>query len=136
MQVKGGLNNFDFFNWLLNVKNLVLSNGSDNTCKMRSNGIEIAFFFKKLQKSGGFAPRPPNTSGSWGPHPQPPICDIFELHKLSQHDTKVRYLHFSTISSSPLPLQNPSYVQTGNNDFRSSILRYLCPTKTSSLEKF
>ena len=26
-------------------------------------------------------------------------------------------------------MQNPSYMQIGNNDFRSSILRKLCPTK-------
>ena len=79
--------------------------------------------------AGGFALRTPKASGGWGPCPKAPMCDTFELHKLSQLIPKVRYLHFSTISLSPFPLQNPVYVQTGNNDFRSSILRYLCPTK-------
>ena len=87
---------------------------------------------KNRPTAGGFA----KASGGWGLRPQPPVCDTFESNKLSQHVPKVRYLYFSIISKSPLPLQNPGYVQTGNNDFRSSILRYLCPTKTSSLEKF
>ena len=88
--------------------------------------LKQLFFPKNYKKS-------PN---GWGPRPQTPICDTFVLHKLSQLVTKVGYLHFSTINLSPLPLHNPGYVQTGNNNFRSSILRYLRPTKTSSLEKF
>ena len=87
-------------------------------------------------KASGFAPRPSKPPAAGGPAPKPPVCETFELHKLSQHVPKVRYLYFSTISLSLLPLQNLGYVQTGNNDFRSSILRYLCPTATSSLEKF
>ena len=96
-------------------------------------------FSKKLQKIAqrlGAGPQTTKASGGWGPRPQTPGSDTFELHKLSQHVPKVRYLHFSTISLNLFPLQNPGYVQTGNNDFRSSVLRYLCPTKTSSLEKF
>ena len=38
--------------------------------------------------------------GGLAPSPQTPVCDTFELHKLSQHVTKVRYLHFSTINLS------------------------------------
>ena len=72
MQVKGGLNNFDFFNWLLNVKNLVLSNGSDNTCKMRSNGIEIAFFSKNYKNRGASPPDPQIPPAAGGPTPNPP----------------------------------------------------------------
>ena len=96
-------------------------------------------FFQKTTKNRptdwGFAPRPPKPPVDGGPHPQTPVCDTFELHQLSQHASKVKYLRFSAISLSPLSLQNPGYVPTGN-DFRSSILRYLCQTKTSSLEKF
>ena len=73
-----------------------------NTCKMRFNSIKIVFFSKKLQK---IAQR------RWGLHthtPKASVGDTFELHKLSQHLSKVRYLRFSTISLSPLSLQNPS----------------------------
>ena len=51
----------NFFDWLSNVKNLVLSNG----CELVRNVIQRdlnSFFSKKLQKSpaaGGFAPRTP-----------------------------------------------------------------------------
>ena len=110
-----------------------------NTCKMWSNGLKIAFFPKNCKKSHngwGFRPQTPKATGGWGPRPQTPVCDTFELHKLSQHVLKVRSLHFSTISLSPHLLQSPGYVQTGNNDFRSSILRYLCPTKTFYLKNF
>ena len=91
--------------------------------------------YKKSPNGWGLCPQTPKASGEWGLRPQPPVCDTFELHKLSQHVSKIGYLHFSTISLSPLSLQNPGYMQTGNNNFRSSILRYLCPTKTF-LEKF
>ena len=47
-----------------------------NTSEMRSNGIKIAFFSKKLQKIaqrlGGFAPRPPKPPAAGGPAPKPP----------------------------------------------------------------
>ena len=96
------------------------------------------FFQKTYEKSPdgwGLCPQIPKASGGWGPRPQTPACDTFELHQVSQHIFKVRCLHFSNISLIPLPLQNPGYVPTGTN-FRSSIRRYLYPTKTSSLEKF
>ena len=52
----------NFFNWLSNVKNLVVSNGSEHG-KMRSNVIKIAFFLQKVTKSrtatGCSAPRSP-----------------------------------------------------------------------------
>ena len=67
----------------------------------------------------GVRSQTPKASGGWGPRPQNPVCDTFEKHELSQHVPKVRYLQFLTISLSPLPLQNPGYVQTSNNDFRS-----------------
>ena len=83
-----------------------------NTCKKWFNG-KITFFTKKLPSG-------------WGLRPQTPVCDTVESHQLSQHVSKVRYLHFWTISLSPLSLQIPGYVPTGN-DFRSSIRRYVCP---------
>ena len=38
------------------------------------------------------------------PTPRLPVCDTFEKHQLSQHASKVKYLRFSAISLSPLPL--------------------------------
>ena len=78
-----------------------------NTCEMWFNGIKIAFFSKNCPTAASFDPRPPLASGCWGPRSQNLVCDTFELHKLSQHVSKVRYLHFLTISLSPLFLQNP-----------------------------
>ena len=80
-----------------------------NTYEMWSNGIKIAFFFpKKSQKIGqrlGASPPDPQSLRRLRPRPQTPIRDTFELHLLSQHVPKVRYLHFLTINLSPLPLQ-------------------------------
>ena len=106
-----------------------------NTCKMWFNGIKIAFFSKKLQKIAqrlGSSPTDLQSLRQLGtPPPDPRLWYLWiELHKLSQHVSKVRYLHFSTISLSPLSFQNPGWVPLGN-DFRSSTLRYLCSTKTS-----
>ena len=56
-----------------------------NTCEMWSNGIKIAFYFKKLQKNrpgfGGFDPKPlkPSVAGGFF-SAQTPFCDTFELH--------------------------------------------------------
>ena len=74
-----------------------------NTCKMWFNGIKIAFFPKKLQK---IVQRLQSLRRLAAPPPDP-VCDTFEIHKLSQHVSKVRYLRFSSISLIPLSLQNP-----------------------------
>ena len=69
-------------------------------CEMWFNGIKIAFFpknYKKSPNSWGLRPQTPKASGGWEPHPQTPVCDMFELHWLSQNVSKVMYLHFSTI---------------------------------------
>ena len=83
----------------------------------------------------GLRPQTPKASGGWGPPPQTPVYDTFELHQLSQHASKVKYLRFSAISLSPLPLQNPGYVPTGN-DFRSSILRFFVKQKLPLWKNF
>ena len=54
-----------------------------NTYKMRSNGIKIAAFSKKLQKIAqrpGALPPDPQSHRRLGPRPQTPVCDTFELH--------------------------------------------------------
>ena len=93
-------------------------------------------FSKKLQKIAqrlGAGPPVPQSLQRLGAPSPDPMCDTFELHKLSQHVSNVRYLRFSSLI--PLSLQNPRYLPTGN-DFRPFYLRYLCPTKTFCLEKF
>ena len=53
-----------------------------NTCEMWFDGIKIAFSTKKLQKIVlrlGAIPHTPKASGGWGPRPQTPTCDTFEL---------------------------------------------------------
>ena len=95
-----------------------------NTCKMWFNGIKIAFFSKKLQKIAqrlGAGPPVPQNLLRLGAPPPDPMCDTFELHKLSQHVSNVRYFRFLSISLIPLSLQNPGYLPTGK-DFRSSYL--------------
>ena len=104
------------------------------------NGIKIAFFPKNYKKSPsglGQGPQTPKSSGGWGPRPKTPVCDTLELHKLSQHVSKVRYLHFSTISLIKPSLFAKSWLSANiGNDFRSSILQYVCPTKSSSFKNF
>ena len=83
-----------------------------NMCEMWFNGNKIAFFPKKLQKIAqqlGASPPDPQSLQPLGAQ----TCDMFELHWLSQNVSKVTYLHFSTISLSPLPQQNLGKVPTG-----------------------
>ena len=71
-----------------------------NMCEMCFSAIKIAFFpknYKKRPTAGGFAPRPPMPSAAGGPGPRPSVCDMFELHWLSQNVSKATYLHFLTI---------------------------------------
>ena len=54
----------DFFNWLSNLKNFVLSNESENMQKCSSNSIKRAIFYKKNHKK---------SPSDWGLCPQAPI---------------------------------------------------------------
>ena len=88
--------------------------------------------------AGGFAPRPPKPPVAGGSDPKSPSVIPMSYTSFLNTFPKLRTLFalFNYISLSPLSLQNPGYMQTGNNDFRSFILQCLCPTKISSLEKF
>ena len=53
-----------------------------NTCELWFNDIKIAFFFQKITKNrptAGGLPQTFKVSGGWGPRPQTPVCDTFEL---------------------------------------------------------
>ena len=55
-----------------------------NTCEMWFNGIKIAFFPKKLQKSPSdwrLCPQTPIATGL-GLRPQTPVCNTFEYTSL------------------------------------------------------
>ena len=104
----------------------------------------MAAFFEKITKNrptaGALPPDPHRLRKLGAPAPRSP--SVIRLNytgkfflKLSQHVSKVKYLYFSTITLSPLPLQNSGLVPIGN-DFRSSILRYFCPAESSSFENF
>ena len=114
---------FYFFNWLSIFKNLVLSNGFEY--EMWFNGIKIAFF-QKITKNrpavGGFAPRPPS---------------VMRLSYASFFNTspKLDIYTFQLLVFALSVCKILFWVPAGN-DFRSSIPRYLCPTKISSFENF
>ena len=87
-----------------------------NTCELWFNGIKIAFFPKNRPTAG-----PPKPPAAGDPAPKPPSVIHLSYTSFLNTFPKLDTCIFSTISLSPLPLQNPGYVQTGNNDFRSSI---------------
>ena len=49
----------DFFNWLSNIKNFVLSNGSENVRNVIRIALNSHFFPKNRPATGGSAPMPP-----------------------------------------------------------------------------
>ena len=129
---------FVFFNWLSNVKNLVLLNGSEhlrNVIQWHKNSFSFQKITKNRPTAGGLAPRPPKPSAAGGPAPRPLVCDLFELHKLSQHISKVKYLHFSSISLSLLLCKILVTCQQATiSDLPSYDIFF--PTSTFSVEKF
>ena len=58
-----------FFDWLSNVKNLVLSNGSEHVRNVIQWDLN-SFFSKNLQK----------LPSGWGLRPHAPVCDMFEYN--------------------------------------------------------
>ena len=86
LQLDGGLDNLIFLIGF-QMSKIKCFQIALNMCEMWFNGIKIAFFPKNYKKS-------PNSGGL---RHQTPVCDTFELHWLSQHVSKVTYLHFWTI---------------------------------------
>ena len=74
LQTKEGLNNLNFFNWLSNVKNLVLSNEALNYAKcdrMALKQLLTQQTTKNRPAGGGFAPRPHSLQLLEDPPPDP-----------------------------------------------------------------
>ena len=79
---KRKIEEINFFDWLSNVKNQDLVNGSEHLQNVIPL-IKIAFYFKKSQKNCQWlgSSRPDFQSLRWlGGRPQTPVCDTFELH--------------------------------------------------------
>ena len=109
-----------------------------NSCEMWSNGIYIAFVSKNLQKSPsgwGLCPQTPIAIGGWGLCPQTPVSDTFEYTSLLNTSFKLDFYTFQQLVFALSLYQNPGKVPSGYG-FRSSILRYLCPTKNHFFENF
>ena len=115
-----------------------------NTCEMWFNGIKIAFFSKNLQKSPsgwGLCPQTPIATGGDTFDIPPAVwyvwvqCDTFEYNGLLSTSPKLGIFTFKllvfTLSFTKILVK---YQQ--DYSFRSSILRYLCPTKSSYFEIF
>ena len=72
---KKRIEQLNFFDWLWNVKNLVLWNGSELVRNVIQWDLN-SFFFQKLTKI------PPIAIGGWGLCPQTPVSDTFEYTSL------------------------------------------------------
>ena len=103
---KRGLNNSIFYDWLWNVKNLVLWNGSELVQNVIQWDLN-SFFFQKLakiaQRLGALSPDP-HSHCRLGALPPDPRRWYVWVHWLTQHVFQVELLHFLTISFRPLPL--------------------------------
>ena len=96
----------NFFNWLSNVKNLVLSNGSEyNVIQLYYN----SFFSKKIRK----------TAQRLGASPPDPASNTFELQYTFYAIRVSQFRHFRilAIGLSPLLEGVPSYVPTLDHGF-------------------
>ena len=69
-----------------------------SSCKMWSNGIKRAFFYKNLQKlpiGWGLCPQTPIATYGWGLCPQTPVCDTFEYTSLLTTSSKLDFYIFN-----------------------------------------
>ena len=134
---KKKIEQLNFFDWLWNVKNLVFWNGSElmrNVIRWDLN----SFFFQKLTKIAqrlGALPPDPHSHRRLGLCPQTPVSDTFEYTSLRNASSKLDFYTFQQLVFVLSLYQNPGKVPSGYG-FRSSILRYLCPTKNYFFENF
>ena len=90
-----------------------------------------SFFFQKLTKIA----QTPIVTGGWGLCPQTPVSDTFEYTSLLNMSSKLDFYTFQRLVFALSLYQKPGKVPSGYG-FRSSILRYLCPTKKLLFRKF
>ena len=135
---KRRIEQLNFFDWLCwNVKNLVLWNGSELVRNVIQWDLNSFFFQKrtKIAQRLGLCPQNPIAIGGWGLCPQTPVCDTFEYTSLLNTSSKLDIYTFQQLVFALSLYQNPGKVPSGYG-FRSSILRYLCPTKNYFFENF
>ena len=86
---KRRIEQLNFFDWLWNVKNLVLWNG----CELVQNVIQWdlnSFFSKNLNRSAaGGLPPVPHSHRRLGDPPQTPVCETFEYTSLLNTSSKL-----------------------------------------------
>ena len=123
LQAKGGLNNLDFSIRFQKLK-IYYFEMALNTCEMWSNGIKIAIFSKKFQKTAQRLGASSPDHRLW--HVWITVHVFTQTCLPIQTFSHLRYLFksFPWTSSTPTP----------GHGFWSSILRYLCPRKKSSFE--
>ena len=122
---KKRIEQLNFFDWLWNVKNLVVWNGSELVRNVIQWDLN-SFFFQKLTKIAqrlGALPPDPHSHRRLGALPPDPRLWYVWVHLLTQHVFQVRLLHFSTISFRPLPLPKSwqSAIRLRLQIFRSTI---------------
>ena len=136
---KRRIEQINFFDWLRNVKNLVLWNRYKLVRSLIQWDLN-SFFFPKTQKSPsgwGLFPQTPIDTGGWGlRRPDPCLWNVWVAYtSLLTHASKVRHLHVLTISFCPLPLPESwlSAIRLRLQIFHSTIS---LPHKSSFFENF
>ena len=109
------------FNRLSNLKNFVLSNGSENVQNVIQIALKLSFFCKNLQKI--FRPQTPIASGGWGLRSHAPSVTCFSCTNLLTTSPNLdRIEKFLTCRSSPSLLANSGYEPNQTPSFLSFIL--------------
>ena len=90
-----------------------------------------SFFFQNLTKiAQRLGALPPDPHSHRRLRPQTPVCDTFEYTSLLNTSSKLDFYTFQQLVFALSLYQNPGKVPSGYG-FKSSILRYLCPTKNT-----
>ena len=134
---KKRIEQLNFFDWLWNVKNLVLWNGSELVRNVIQWDLN-SFFFQKLTKIAQrlrALPPDPHSHRRVGALPPDPVSDTFEYTSLLNTSSKLDFYTFQQLVFALSLYQNPGKVPSGYG-FRSFILRYLWPTKNYFFENF
>ena len=116
----------NFFDWLWNVKNLVLW----NSCELARNVIQWdlnSFFFQKLTKiAQRLGALPPDPHSHRRLRVLPPVSDTFEYTSLLNTSSKLNFYTFQQLVFALSLHQNPGKVPSGYG-FRSSIYDIFAP---------
>ena len=134
---KKRIEQLNFFDWLWNVKNLVLWNGFELVRNVIQWDLKSLFFQKltKIAQRLGALPPDPRSHRRLGALPHTPVSDTFKYTSLLNTSSKLDFYIFQQLVFALSLYQNSGKVPSGYG-FRSSIVRYLCPTKNYFFENF